>query len=356
MKTLLLILSFFIVSSQVKCQNQKFEKILRGHDYTVLSIDRDSQGKFLVSGSYDTNLIIWDYMSGKILQKITNHNAGVWCVNISPDNKYIASGSWNNNTNANGSSEKCINIIELSTLKVINSLSIDLDRYKDFTLYPEFDRYVPNGIYNIFFNKSGEKLAALTKSGDLYVWDMFENYKKTVYEYGKTEHKILAISPDWKYIACSKRKRALIDSSFYLIGFGTNDIVTNFSIPQRSVIEIQFSHNSNYIACVSGDRIKRNEIDIWNTKNQKLVHTLIGHSNVVRSLVFSKDDRYLASVGEDNIINLWNVETGKLITSFTENNYKELTSVVFSFDEKYLISGSQDKTIKYWNIENFIVN
>ena len=62
----------------------------------------------------------------------------------------------------------------------------------------------------------------------------------------------------------------------------------------------------------------------------------------------------MASAGEDNLVNLWNIQTGKLVTSFTENSEKELTSVIFTPDQKYLISGSQDKTIKYWHIEEWI--
>ena len=75
---------------------------------------------------------------------------------------------------------------------------------------------------------------------------------------------------------------------------------------------------------------------------------------MVRSIAFSSDDKYLVSVGEDNLINLWNVSTGDLIETFTEDNGKELTSVIFSSDDKYIITGSQDMTIKYWNVNNLI--
>jgi WD40 repeat protein len=131
-------------------------------------------------------------------------------------------------------------------------------------------------------------------------------------------------------------------------------VVANFDHPKRSVIGAYFSPNSKYIASISGNRITRNEIDIWDVQSQKLVFTLIGHSNVVRSIAFSKNNKYLASAGEDNLLHLWNIQNGKLMARFSENNSKELASVIFSADQKYLISGSQDKTIKYWNIEKWI--
>jgi WD40 repeat protein len=112
----------------------------------------------------------------------------------------------------------------------------------------------------------------------------------------------------------------------------------------------------NTIVSIGGNRKKRNEIYLWAIETNKLKHTLIGHDNVIRSIDFSSNDKYLASVGEDNLINLWNAITGKLIATFTEDNNKELTSVIFSYDDKYLITGSQDWTIKYWNVKNLINN
>lgn len=354
MKAILLILNLIIFCLNVESQISNHDKILNGHEYTVLCLDIDKTGNYLVSGSYDTNVILWDYKTGKQLKTFKGTNSGIWSVKISPDSRYVASGSWNNNHNAIGSSQNCLNILELKTLKVINSLSVYPDRYKTLSFIPELDGTSPNGISDILFNANGNKVAALSRSGDLFIWDIKDNFNRTVYNFSDTEHELLALSPDWNFIACNKRKRSLADTSFYLMKLGTNDVIANFDNPKRTVIEVYFSSNSQYIVSISGHRIKRNEIDIWDIKTQKLLFTLKGHSNVVRSIAFSKNDKYLASVGEDNLINLWNIQTGELIISFTENNEKELTSVIFSVDDKYLITGSQDKTIKYWNISNLI--
>jgi WD40 repeat protein len=76
----------------------------------------------------------------------------------------------------------------------------------------------------------------------------------------------------------------------------------------------------------------------------------IGHKDVVNSIVFSDDSKYLASGSYDNTVKLWNVETQKDI--FTLQGYSlRVTSIAFSPDSKYLVSGSDDKTIKLWNVE-----
>ena len=338
------------------CQDKTLEpyKVLSGHEYTVLCLDVDKTSSYVVSGSYDTNVILWDYKTGTQLKSFKGHNSGVWSVKVSPDSKYVASGSWDNNQNAKGSAQNCVNILNLKTLKIIKSLSISPDRYKTVRFIPELDDTSPNGIYDILFNINGSKIAAITRSGDLFIWDINDNFNETSYSFRETNHDLLALSPDWKYIACTERKRSMVDTGFYLLQLGMNEVMAKFNNPKRSVIEVYFSSNSKYIASISGDRITRNEIDIWDIRTQELLFTLKGHSNVIRSIAFGLNDRYLASAAEDNIVNLWDIHTGKLLASFTENNGKELTSVVFSPNQKYLITGSQDKTIKYWNIEEWI--
>jgi WD40 repeat protein len=57
-------------------------------------------------------VIIWDFNSGKLLKKYQGNNGGIWNVKISPDNSYVACGSWDNNQKAKGSSKNCLSILE----------------------------------------------------------------------------------------------------------------------------------------------------------------------------------------------------------------------------------------------------
>ena len=52
---------------------------------------------------------------------------------------------------------------------------------------------------------------------------------------------------------------------------------------------------------------------LWNIDDGSCVKTLVGHANVVRSLAFSPQGDYLASVSEDETIILWVVKTGECL-------------------------------------------
>jgi WD40 repeat protein len=357
MKLLQLIILIIIISiSSLKSQKTDFEKILTGHGSTVLCLDLDSRGKYLCSGSYDTDVILWDYESGELLKKYSKHSAAIRKIKVSPDNKYIACGSVDNNINARGSTINCLSLLDSESFELLESLSIEPDRYKRFGFIPELDDSTANGVSKISFNSNSNKLAVVTKRGDLFIWDLKNGYTRSDWWFGNTKHKLLNISPEWNYVVCSERKRRMVDSCFYFMSMDENEIVAIFDNPRKTVTGVYFSNDLKTVASIGGNRIKRNEIYLWDIETTKLKHTLISHDNVIRSIDFSGNDKYLASVGEDNLINLWNAVTGKLIVTITEDNNMELTSVLFSHDDNYLVTGSQDMTIKYWNISNLISN
>ena len=68
-------------------------RTLTGHEIAVLSVSFSPDGKWIVSGGYDTTLKIWDAASGKEKRTLTGHTKAVMSVSFSPDGKWIVSGS-----------------------------------------------------------------------------------------------------------------------------------------------------------------------------------------------------------------------------------------------------------------------
>jgi WD40 repeat protein len=59
----------------------------------VLSIAISQDSKFIISGSIDNKIRVWERESGRQLQELKGHNDWVYCVAISLDSKFIVSGS-----------------------------------------------------------------------------------------------------------------------------------------------------------------------------------------------------------------------------------------------------------------------
>jgi WD40 repeat protein len=52
-----------------------------------------------------------------------------------------------------------------------------------------------------------------------------------------------------------------------------------------------------------------NTVKLWSVESQKEVTTLQGHDNIVLSVAFSPDGKYLASGSWDNTVKLWSVKS-----------------------------------------------
>src|SRR6185436_10080655 len=63
-----------------------------GHTGPVNALALSPDGRFLVSGSEDLTLKIWDTATGNVLRTLSGHDQPVLAADISPDGRTIASG------------------------------------------------------------------------------------------------------------------------------------------------------------------------------------------------------------------------------------------------------------------------
>lgn len=79
-------------SESISIEVWKTYKILRGHNQDVSDLCWSRDGQYLVSGSVDNNVFVWDVHRGTKMHKVAKeHNSYVQGVTWDPLNKYIAS-------------------------------------------------------------------------------------------------------------------------------------------------------------------------------------------------------------------------------------------------------------------------
>jgi WD40 repeat protein len=75
----------------------------------------------------------------------------------------------------------------------------------------------------------------------------------------------------------------------------------------------------------------------------------LGHGNVVASVAFSPDGRYVLTGSYDHTARLWDATTAKELRRF-EGHSDSVTSIAFSPDARCVLTGSQDRSIRLWDI------
>src|SRR5919205_286341 len=79
----------------------------------------------------------------------------------------------------------------------------------------------------------------------------------------------------------------------------------------------------------------------------KLLRTLEGHDETVRSLAFDPKGEILASGGDDGTVKLWEPGSGKLLRTL-QGHRRSIFSVAFDSQGNTLASASADCKVKLW--------
>lgn len=77
------------------------------------------------------------------------------------------------------------------------------------------------------------------------------------------------------------------------------------------------------------------------------VLTYTGHKGAVHAVSWSPKGAFIASASSDGTVQVWNAQTGKLITAKKQGG--TVYAVAWSSDEKYIASGGTNKTALIWD-------
>ncbi len=113
----------------------------------------------------------------------------------------------------------------------------------------------------------------------------------------------------------------------------------------RAVKCLTFSPDGKKLAS-GGDEI----IKIWDVETGKVINSIWGHMRSIYTLAFSPDGKYLASSGKDGKVKLWDAKDGQLLETLHEH-WKVVRKLVFSPDGGILASASDDFSIRLWDME-----
>lgn len=137
-------------------------------------------------------------------------------------------------------------------------------------------------IVAISMSSDGKKIAGAGDNGNLYVWDVQNNYQVVSYKMPDTRLTAVTFSPDNKLIIIgNERGRVWITN---------NGIITRELTGHTSAIEeIKYNHAGNFMATASKDY----SIRLWNMKQLNQSPTLLSEHDWVWSVAFSPDDEQL---------------------------------------------------------------
>lgn len=216
------------------------------HKGPIFALKWNKRGNYILSAGVDKTTIIWDSASGEATQQFSFHNAPALDVD------------WRNNDSfASCSTDMSIHLCKLGHDQPLKT----------------FQGH-QNEVNAIKWDPQGRLLASCSDDMSLKIWS--PNSDNCIHDLQAHEKEIYTIK--WSPT-----------------GPGTNN-------PNRNLV----------LASASFDTTVR----LWDVEQGRCLYKLTRHSEPVYSVSFSPDGKYLASGSFDKCVHIWSVDTGQLTNKY----------------------------------------
>ncbi len=274
-------------------------------------------GRYWASGSRRGEVRVWRE-GGQTLHLVWQaHTDNVTTLTFSPDERTLASGSWDGS-------------VKLWDLE--RGALLWMDRHT-------------NSINAVAFAPDGRLLASGGDDALVQLWDATSgtNVQALAGQGGAVY--ALAWSPDGKLLASSG-----FDGRIRVWELqGTQPATCVQTLPGHThwVTGLAFAPDGAQLASASWDRTVR----LWDMASGGCLQTLTGHTDRMLRVAWSPDGRMLASAGFDQTIWLWDVERNSYQAAL-HGHTADVYAIVFTPDSRSLLSGSEDGTVRVWDVES----
>eukprot|EP01138_Halocafeteria_seosinensis_P010237 gb/GECG01010455.1/.p1 GENE.gb/GECG01010455.1/~~gb/GECG01010455.1/.p1 ORF type:complete len:2817 (+),score=410.58 gb/GECG01010455.1/:1-8451(+) len=278
-----------------------------GHSAGVTCLAFSSDGLRLISGSYDTNAVVWDALTGSLLSTLVDHSGTITSV------------AWLE-SDTRGRRSRTVATAGLDSVIRVWEEKIQTDTYgfggggEDETRYEIIwdQSWLQSPIMAMKYNQASKCLAAGHADGQVQLWDahapnlgLIQISQFTAHRYMQAVSTI-SLSPDGSLLA-------------------TGSLDQTVKLWEKRMMDTDA---------------------IW--KPMELQGK--GHNGAITCLDFSPDGHKLVTASLDKKLLLWDVTTGKEIVALN-GHADAVYSAEFTHSGDRVVSGSYDKTVKTWDVE-----
>jgi len=305
-----------------------------GHSNRVPSAVFSPDGKFILSGSVDRTLKLWDINTGREIRTFSGHTDRVIKVAFSNGGKLALS-----------TDSRYLKLWDVETGQEIREFPMQPGEIYDIAFSPDsrqvcISSSISPPLLKFYDTLTGEEISTISGRREMV---------RPAVDLGHGRFNSIAYHPDGRYILTGSSHNKTI--SLWDITSGRE--IRTFIGHNSDVNSVAFNHDGKYI--ISGGNV--DSLRLWDVETGRLIKTFSTNidSLSTTAVAFSPDGKYIVSGDSMSYkkIRLWDIATGREIRTFSNQNWG-VSSLMFSPDGKLILESryldSTENSFKLWDI------
>ena len=252
--------------------SMKYIKTITAHNHWILTTFISEDNKWLVTGSCDKIISIWDHSNFKLDGNLIGHIGDVWSVVISPDNLYLASSG----------EDKLVMLWDFTKRTL-------LMKYTGHTA----------PVYSVCLTRDSKAIVSGSGDGTIRIWDTAANNPPEILIHKGMIRTVMLVGNDKYLISCAEKTLNVWNFKKRTLKFEL--------VHTASLISARVSPDLKWI--VSGD--VENRLWIWEMSSGELKWVFGGTKEGIKKIEVSDDFKWII-VADYGIVRIWNTENHKL--------------------------------------------
>jgi WD40 repeat protein len=286
------------------------------HASPVNALQFSPDGKLLATVA-GTDAQVWETERGKAVIPVIQLSQPINTLAMSADGRFIVTGSEDQTAQISPLSSSTG--IQKQTLKPIDPLL--------------------SGPVDAIAISPDSKYVATSRREELTLWEATtgQRVNPAAKPVSHNRHpRTLVFSPDGTMLASAGN-----DNAVHVLDTASGG--ERFVVPQfYKVMRVGFSPHGTYLATTSGDMAAR----IWETEAPHRMTTTVIHEGQITDFAFSPDERFFATASEDSTARVWAIDSGQEMLRITHQG--AVRAVAYDPDGSSLATVGDDGMVARW--------
>ncbi|CAG8756555.1 10497_t:CDS:10, partial [Cetraspora pellucida] len=337
-------------------QERKCIAVLKSHVSVIRGLDMSNDGRFLISGSRDKVVNVWDF-DKKILLKTFPIFETIETLGVLQLHTTIKNMEEDFELFYTGGDKGIIRIWDIKTGKLIQT--------------QEPEKNTKHVISDIIYLRKSNILTAITSNQSILFYQITSGLKrvKQIVGYNEEVIDLTYVGKDETHLAIATNTEQI---NLYNIKIWSIDVDNeNSDDSQVNCLGVCIGHTAaigtvafskkSLKFCLTGSQDRT--IKYWDLSHldrsrsdenfrPKVLYTNKAHDKDINSIAVAPNDKIFATGSQDKSVKIWSVNDGKLLGTCSGHK-RGVWSVQFSPVDQTIVTSSGDKTIKIWSTTNF---